>query len=94
MGRIQPAPPLESPRSDRWQAARTPRREPDPAHGRPAGSQVVIVREGDTLYSLSRRYGVPVAELVTANRIYGGRIEVGQRLTVPARGPSLADRRY
>jgi LysM repeat protein len=76
----------------RWHAAPSPRRAPSPANGRPTGSQVVIVREGDTLYSLSRRYGVPVAELVAANRIYGGRIEVGQRLIVPARGPSLAQR--
>jgi hypothetical protein len=92
--RLQPNPPLESPQPDRWQAAPAPRRMPDPAHGRPTGSQVVIVREGDTLFGLSRRYGVPVTELVAANRLTSGRIEIGQRLIVPARGPSLAQRRY
>ena len=93
-GRIQPAPPVENPQPVRWHAAPAPRREPAPANGRPAGSQVVIVREGDTLYSLSRRYGVPVAELVAANRLDGGRIEIGQRLIVPAQGPAIAQRRY
>jgi len=93
-GPIQPAPPVENPQPMRWHATPAPRREPGPANGRPAGSQVVIVREGDTLYSLSRRYGVPVVELVAANRLYGGRIEVGQRLIVTAQGPSLAQRRY
>jgi LysM repeat protein len=43
-----------------------------------------VVRQGDTLYSLSRRHGVPVAELVTANRISDGKIRTGQMLVIPA----------
>jgi LysM repeat protein len=46
-------------------------------------NRVIEVREGDTLYSLSRRTGVPVADIVSANRIYGGRINIGQRLVIP-----------
>jgi hypothetical protein len=49
----------------------------------PAKSQTVVVREGDTLYGLSRRHGVPVAELVTANRISDGKIQIGQTLVIP-----------
>jgi hypothetical protein len=93
-GPIQPAPPVENPQPMRWHAAPSPSREPGPSNRKHAGSQVVIVREGDTLYSLSRRYGVPVAELVAANRLAGGRIEIGQRLIVPAQGQALAQRRY
>lgn len=92
-GPIEPAPPVENPQPMRWHATPAPHRAPGPANGRPNGSQVVIVREGDTLYSLSRRYGVPVAELVAANRLGGGRIEIGQRLVVPAGRPALAQRR-
>jgi hypothetical protein len=50
----------------------------------PAKNQNIVVREGDTLYGLSRRHGVPVAELVTANRIPDGKIQIGQTLVIPA----------
>jgi len=46
-------------------------------------NHVIEVREGDTLYSLSRRTGVPVADIVSANRIYGGKINIGQKLVIP-----------
>jgi LysM repeat protein len=49
-----------------------------------AKSQTVVVREGDTLYGISRRHGVPVAELVTANRIPDGKIQIGQKLVIPS----------
>ena len=50
-----------------------------------AKSQTVVVREGDTLYGISRRHGVPVAELVTANRIPDGKIQIGQKLVIPTK---------
>jgi LysM repeat protein len=56
-------------------------------------SRVVVVREGDTLYGLSRQYGVPVSDLVAANRLGNGRIEIGQKLIVPANGRALAQAR-
>lgn len=62
------------------------------AYGAPAvtgsltnSATTIQVREGDTLYGLSRRTGVPVAELVAANRLPSQRIEVGQKLIIPAR---------
>lgn len=51
--------------------------------GNTATRQTVVVQKSDTLYSLSRRHGVPVADLVTANRIQDGKIKVGQTLVIP-----------
>lgn len=46
---------------------------------------VIEVREGDTLYSLSRRHNVPVGDIVAANRLTNERIAIGQRLVIPTR---------
>lgn len=46
---------------------------------------VVEVAEGDTLYSLSRRYNVPMGDLIAANRLSSERIAIGQRLVIPTR---------
>jgi len=46
---------------------------------------IVEVREGDTLFALSRRYRVPVGDIVAANRLPSERIEIGQRLVIPTR---------
>lgn len=54
-------------------------------YGAPHGPQVVEVREGDTLFSLSRRFNVPVADLANANRLTNDRIAIGQRLVIPTR---------
>jgi len=51
----------------------------------PGAPHVVRVTEGDTLYSLSRRYKVPLHDIVTANRLTSERIEVGQSLVIPTR---------
>ncbi len=49
----------------------------------PGGSYVV--RRGDTVYSISRAHDVPVRSVIDANRLSAPyRIEVGQRLTIPA----------
>lgn len=52
---------------------------------RPAGPHVVEVREGDTLYSISRNHRVPLHDIVVANRLTSDRIEVGQRIVIPTR---------
>lgn len=45
---------------------------------------VHVVQAGETLYSIARRYGVTVADLVAANGIANpDRINVGQRLEIP-----------
>jgi hypothetical protein len=41
------------------------------------------VERGDTLHSISRRAGIPRADIVTANRLEGSLIKPGQRLWLP-----------
>lgn len=48
-----------------------------------AAAGVHSVVKGDTLYSLSKRYGVPLKNLKSANGLSGNIISIGQRLTVP-----------
>ncbi|WP_262691376.1 M23 family metallopeptidase [Kordiimonas aestuarii] len=44
-----------------------------------------IVRKGETLYAISRRYDVPVRDLVSANSLRAPyTLAIGQRLTVPS----------
>ncbi|MEP2979236.1 MAG: peptidoglycan DD-metalloendopeptidase family protein [Lentilitoribacter sp.] len=44
----------------------------------------VTLREGETVYNLSRRYGVPAAEILDANDIRDSRsLKVGQSLIIP-----------
>ncbi len=46
-----------------------------------------VVRSGDTLYSIARRYNVDVGQLARANRLSDpGLIRVGDRLRIPAPG--------
>jgi len=45
---------------------------------------VYVVRRGDTLYSIARRYGTTVQAIMNANGLRNGNfIWVGQRLTIP-----------
>lgn len=54
-------------------------------------SGVHVVQRGDTLYSISRRYGVPVNNLLSMNNISDpSQIEVGQRIRVASSGASTA----
>jgi murein DD-endopeptidase MepM/ murein hydrolase activator NlpD len=61
-----------------------------------AGARTHIVRRGDTLYSLARRYGVSVTSLMRANGISEPRrVPVGMRLAIPGSAPEppRADRK-
>jgi len=42
------------------------------------------VAKGDTLYNISKRYGVTLSALRNANAISGSNIQLGQRLTIPS----------
>lgn len=42
----------------------------------------IVVRQGDTLYGLSRRYGIPVADIKSANGLTNNLIKPGQRLVL------------
>ena len=58
---------------------------PAPKPPAPGVQRVHEVVRGDTLSALSRRYGVSVGAIVTANRLPGerARLRVGQRLMIP-----------
>jgi LysM repeat protein len=43
----------------------------------------IKVAKGDTLSNLSRRYGVPVEQIVSANNLPDGRLAQGQELVLP-----------
>jgi len=62
---------------------------PAPLPGPPVpAATVYIVQPGDTLYSISRRFGVPVEVLAVANGIPDlQRIFAGQRLAIPCAPP-------
>lgn len=60
---------------------RAPAQQPYAQHA----PNMVQVREGDTLYSLSRRFNVPMGDLMAANRLPNERIAVGQTLVIPTR---------
>lgn len=51
--------------------------------GYPAISTGHTVVKGDTLYSLSKRYGVGLSDLRSVNGIYGNNISIGQVLRLP-----------
>ncbi len=49
----------------------------------PASHQDYIVRKGDSLWEIAAKTGVSVADLRTANKLQGNRINVGQTLLIP-----------
>ncbi|EKF16972.1 peptidase M23 [Nitratireductor pacificus pht-3B] len=56
-----------------------------PARTGDAGSTVVTVREGDTAYSLSRRFGVPAGVILSANGLpRDAGLQIGQQLVIPS----------
>lgn len=70
--------------SPRWRQPSAPITTGSTGYGA-ARPYVVEVRQGDTLYSLSRRYNVPVGDLAAANRLTSDRIAIGQHLVIPTR---------
>lgn len=51
-----------------------------------SSSNAVTVQRGDTLYSISRRYGVPLKDLINANNLHAPyTLHVGQALSLPAK---------
>lgn len=49
------------------------------------GGTPVAIREGETLYNLSKRFGVPVASLLKANGLSdASEVKAGQKIIVPA----------
>lgn len=70
---------LGSPQLDRMEMAK-PSAKPTPA----AGAHVHVVKPGETLFRISKRYGIPVEMLKKWNKLPDDIIEVGQKLIVSA----------
>lgn len=49
-----------------------------------SGARTHVVRRGETLSSLARRYGLSIQELMEANGLSSSRLQAGQRLRIPA----------
>lgn len=45
---------------------------------------IYIVQSGDTLWTIARRYGKPMAKIADANSLSGGEIYAGQKVLIPA----------
>lgn len=56
---------------------------PPPAVIAANGQRTIVVRPGDTLYSLARHHRVSVAALAEHNRLTSNSIHAGQTLTLP-----------
>ncbi|WP_457621715.1 transglycosylase SLT domain-containing protein [Persephonella sp.] len=48
-----------------------------------------MVKKGETLYRISKEYGVPVEEIVKVNKIKGSKIKAGQILKIPVKEVTL-----
>jgi N-acetylmuramoyl-L-alanine amidase len=49
------------------------------------GIQIHEVVAGETLYSISRKYGVDVPEIIKLNQLNSSQLSVGQTLKIPAK---------
>jgi murein DD-endopeptidase MepM/ murein hydrolase activator NlpD len=56
---------------------------------KPSGARVKV-EQGDTLSSLSRRYGVPVDDIMAANDLPDARLRIGQQLLIPGAKAQVA----
>ena len=74
-------------RRDDYQPRQQSYRQPAP---RRDASGHHIVGDGDTLYNISRKYGVEVSRIRNANNLYGNDIKLGQRLIIPGLTKSSA----
>lgn len=67
--------------------ASTNRYDPQPTPSMASPGDTIDVQPGDTLYGLSRRYNVSVAELMQINSMTNTNLQVGQRLYLPQGTP-------
>ena len=67
---------------------RTSPRPPTTTPQQPAAAPAThVVKPGDTLYSLAKKFKVQVADLKRWNRLQGNTLKAGQRLEVELRSP-------
>lgn len=79
--RSTPPPPKRTPQ--RPTSSARPKQTSRPSSSSRPSPRSHTVSRGDTLSSLSRRYGVSVDTLRKANNIKGSNIQKGRRLTIP-----------
>jgi len=48
----------------------------------PRETERYVVTKGDTLYSISKKYNIPVEELKRQNNIYDNAISIGQTILI------------
>ncbi|MDA7949004.1 MAG: peptidoglycan DD-metalloendopeptidase family protein [Hyphomicrobiaceae bacterium] len=89
---IRPQPQYRQPQYQTPQRAPQPYAPPPPPQveykapppvQQPPAPKTVSVQRGDTLYKLSRRYGVSVKEIKSANKMRSTRLSVGQEIIIP-----------
>jgi murein DD-endopeptidase MepM/ murein hydrolase activator NlpD len=80
-----PAPPPDRSRIARatYSGGTAPHGESALRDDKPVAGLHIKVFKGDTLASLSRRYGVPVETIMGANDLSDGRLHIGQELVIP-----------
>ena len=61
-----------------------PKPKPKPVKAQPK-SRRHTVKKGDTLYGLSRKYGVSVSAIQKANKLSGSNIRLGASLVIPGK---------
>jgi murein DD-endopeptidase MepM/ murein hydrolase activator NlpD len=85
MASYNPPPPPAAPRHEYTGSipAAGPRQPPAPAWSWDGGTAVVVA-QGETIDTISRRHGVPAAAILQANNMsYARQIQPGQRLVIP-----------
>jgi LysM repeat protein len=83
-GYVAPAPAPVAPAPVDYSGGYTaPAPAPAPSYGSTAGGGTHTVTSGDTLFSLSRRYGTTVPAIKSANGLNSDLIRIGQTLTIP-----------
>ena len=76
---------INPPQPQRPSPPNTPNTPNMPENPLPADRQFHTVQAGDTLYSISRRYSIPLSQLMQANpRIDPYNLLIGQNLIIPA----------
>jgi murein DD-endopeptidase MepM/ murein hydrolase activator NlpD len=77
--------PLQKPVVDGIATGSIAAAQPTPRGGwQSTGGTKIVMREGETVYNLSRRFGVPASEILRANGIEkAGSVRTGQELIIP-----------
>ena len=55
-----------------------------------SGAEIYVVKSGDTLYRIARKYGTTVKAIQSENNLVTTRITVGKKLKIPAKAEAAA----